>query len=32
LNVNAIWQLGLVGFFLIFSVLIDRFIRGGEST
>jgi len=32
LNVNAIWQLGLVGFFLIFSVLVDRFIRGGEST
>ena len=31
LNINAIWQLGLVGSFLIFSVLMDRFIRKGES-
>jgi ribose/xylose/arabinose/galactoside ABC-type transport system permease subunit len=31
LNVNAIWQLGFVGFFLIFSVLVDRFIRREES-
>jgi predicted ABC-type sugar transport system permease subunit len=29
--VNAIWQLGFVGLFLIFSVLIDGFIRRGES-
>ena len=31
LNVNAIWQLGFVGLFLIFSVLVDGFIRRGES-
>jgi len=32
LNVNAIWQLGFVGLFLIFSVVLDTFIRRGEST
>ncbi len=32
LNVNAIWQLGVVGLFLIFSVVTDRLIRRGEST
>jgi ribose transport system permease protein len=31
LNVNAIWQLGIVGCFLIFSVLVDRMIRAGEA-
>jgi ribose/xylose/arabinose/galactoside ABC-type transport system permease subunit len=31
LNVNAIWQLGFVGCFLILSVLVDRVIRGEET-
>src|ERR1700741_307143 len=31
LNVNAIWQLGFVGCFLILSVLLDRIIRGEET-
>jgi ribose/xylose/arabinose/galactoside ABC-type transport system permease subunit len=31
LNVNAIWQLGIVGTFLICSVLVDRIIRSGET-
>jgi len=30
LNVNSIWQLGLVGMFLIGSVLMDRIIRNAE--
>lgn len=30
LNVNSIWQLGLVGMFLIGSVLMDRMIRTAE--
>jgi len=30
LNVNAIWQLGIVGCFLVFSVVVDRMIRAGE--
>lgn len=30
LNVNSIWQLGLVGMFLIGSVLMDRIIRTAE--
>ena len=30
LNVNTIWQLGLVGLFLIGSVLLDRIIRTAE--
>ena len=30
LNVNSIWQLGLVGMFLIGSVLMDRMIRNAE--
>jgi len=31
LNVNAIWQLGIVGCFLITSVLVDRIIRAGDT-
>jgi ribose transport system permease protein len=31
LNVNSIWQLGLVGLFLIGSVLVDRMIRTAET-
>jgi ribose transport system permease protein len=31
LNVNSIWQLGLVGIFLIGSVLLDRMIRTAET-
>jgi ribose transport system permease protein len=31
LNVNSIWQLGLVGVFLIGSVLLDRMIRTAET-
>ncbi len=31
LNVNNIWQLGLVGLFLIGSVLLDRIIRTAET-
>lgn len=31
LNVNAIWQLGIVGCFLITSVLVDRMIRAGDT-
>jgi ribose/xylose/arabinose/galactoside ABC-type transport system permease subunit len=31
LNVNSIWQLGLVGLFLIGSVLLDRMIRTAET-
>jgi ribose transport system permease protein len=31
LNVNSIWQLGLVGMFLIGSVLLDRMIRTAET-
>jgi ribose transport system permease protein len=31
LNVNAIWQLGIVGCFLIVSVLVDRMIRAGTT-
>src|SRR6201987_1248521 len=31
LNVNSIWQLGLVGIFLIGSVLLDRLIRTAQT-
>jgi ribose transport system permease protein len=31
LNVNSIWQLGLVGIFLIGSVLLDRMVRTAET-
>jgi ribose transport system permease protein len=31
LNVNAIWQLGVVGCLLILSVLVDRIIQGEET-
>jgi ribose transport system permease protein len=31
LNINSIWQLGLVGIFLIGSVLLDRMIRTAET-
>ncbi len=31
LNINSIWQLGLVGIFLIGSVLLDRIIRTAET-
>jgi ribose/xylose/arabinose/galactoside ABC-type transport system permease subunit len=31
LNINSIWQLGLVGIFLIGSVLLDRLIRTAQT-